>query len=343
MREIFYNSVISDKTIDEIKLLTLYYDKVNVVNDSIYTIGFDKVSGEPIVIDLPFLPENFNIEYGLLIDEGILSTTKRDETIKNDIFAQDISKLVNSKEDYIFPFINSNKDTREITSEVFTILKSLLKYKPGEKINKEFIWWYYAFKLNWSIKLLLEGKNCINGNNNLNYLFEHLRNDIFIKNISIGKQSYTKSFAIDAIKLKLPNPSLMSFEDILELKLKLKDQLEEFSFTINTIELKCKTLFGSDYITELEYKNIFYNEIKKPINELELKIKNLKSKTFREFVSNLKNPKSYSPLIGTVYASLPLKYTLLTSFGLIALQTYQQYREEHREIENNGLYFLLQL
>lgn len=343
MREIYYNSVISSKTAEEIKLLTLYYDKINIVNDCIYTIGYDKEQSKVITVDLPFIPESFNSEYGVLIEEGILSITKRDETIKGDPFAKEISKLVNSKEDYIFPFHETESDTRMITEEVYTIMSTLLNFSPDQPINKEFIWWYYAFKLNWSVRLLLEGHNCINGSNNLNYLFGELLRQMSSTNNTLGSKGYTKSLAVDAIKLKLPNPSLLSFEDVLELKLRLKDELQEFSQTINSIEIKNKILFGSDDMSDEHYSSIFYNEIQKPLKDLEIKMANLNSKTFRELIASMKNPKSFAPLIGTVVASLPIEYTLMTSLGMIAGQSYLQYKEEQRNITNNGLYFLLKL
>ena len=134
----------------------------------------------------------------------------------------------------------------------------------------------------------------------------------------------------------------MSFEDILELKLKLKDELALFYQTINSIEVKNKQLFDAD-IKNNEYETIFFTEIQKPLSELEIKMKNLKSKTFRKFIDKMQNPKSYVPLIGTVVASMPIEYALLTSLGLTTGQSYLEFKEEKREISNNGLSFLLKL
>ena len=342
MREIYFNSDITPKTVEEIKLLTLYYDKINVVNDCIYTTQFDKEKNKVVTKDLQFIPESFKTDYSLLINEGILSVTKRDET-KYDPFASEISKLVNSKEDYIFPSHETEKDTRIITKEVYDVMSNLLDFSHGQPINKNFIWYYYAFKLNWSLKLLLEGRNCINGSNNLNYLFGELLKQMDLTNKNLGKSGYRKSLAVDAIKLKLPNPSLLSFDDILELKHRLKDELVDFSQTINSIELKNKKMFGESDLSDEEYSSIFFNEIQKPLKDLEIKLKNINNKAFRGFVENLKNPKSFAPLIGTVVASLPIQYTLMVSLGLIASQSYLQYKEEQKIVKNNGLYFLLKL
>jgi hypothetical protein len=46
MREICYNSDVTPKATNEIKLLSLYYDRINVVNDVVYTPKFEKVKGQ---------------------------------------------------------------------------------------------------------------------------------------------------------------------------------------------------------------------------------------------------------------------------------------------------------
>jgi hypothetical protein len=45
MREIYYNSDITPRSASEIKLLALYYDKINIVNDAVYTPKFVKKGG----------------------------------------------------------------------------------------------------------------------------------------------------------------------------------------------------------------------------------------------------------------------------------------------------------
>ena len=106
--------------------------------------------------------------------------------------------------------------------------------------------------------------------------------------------------------------------------------------------LNVSQLFDQD-IKESEYEAIFFNEIQKPLTDLQTKMTNLKSKTFRKFVDKMQNPKSYAPLIGTIAASLPLEYTLLASLGMVTGQSYLEYKEEKRELRNNGLYFLLKI
>ncbi|MFT3823413.1 MAG: hypothetical protein QM731_05810 [Chitinophagaceae bacterium] len=348
MREIYYNSDITPKAINEIKLLALYYDRINIVNDAVYSPKFDMVDGEfkfTGTDTLQFIPNSFTSDYKLLINEGLISITQKKEEQENEYekkLTRKISDLVNSHQDLIFPSHPKENNGKIITEEVYDIMKYMLDFEWNKPIETDFIWWYYAFKLKWFIKLLIDGKNCLSSSNNLNNLFSAFIQDSTKTNQNLGIKGYTKSLAFDALKISLPNPDLLSFEDILELKLKLKDQLAFFYQTINSIEVKNKELFTSD-IKENDYQAIFFNEIEKPHRELELKMKNLNSKTFRNFIEKIKDPKSYAPLIGTVVASLPIHYTLLASLGLTTSQSYSEYREEKREIENNGLYFLLKL
>lgn len=348
MREIYYNSDITPKSTNEIKLLTLYYDKINIVNDAVYAPKFIK-KGEEIefeeVEDLQFIPKSFQTDYKLLIDQEILNITKRDETRLDEydqLFSRSISELVNKENDYIYPYHPKEPGVKIITEEVYHVMKHMLDFKWGDPIEIHYMWFYYAFKLKWFIKLLMEGQTCITSSNNLNHLFTTFINNSEQVNLNTRKGGYSKSLAFDALKIALPNPDVLSLEDILEIKLKLKDELGLFYQTINAIEVKSKQMFDTN-IKQDDYQAMFFSEIQRPLLELETKMKNLKSKTFRQFVDKLKDYKTYVPIVGTVVANMPMQYAVLASLGMTVGQSYLEFKEEQREISNNGLYFLLKL
>lgn len=348
MREIYYNSDITRKSAGEIKLLALYYDKINIVNDAVYAPKFGK-KGEKIefeeVEDMQFIPKSFREDYKLLIDHGMLNITKRDEAEADEydgLFSKSINTLVNNEDDYIYPFHPTEPGAKIITEEIYEILKHMLGFKWGDPIPSMYVWYYYAFKLKWFLKLLMEGQTCITSSNNLHYLFSRFVSNTEKIDLNFGIEGRSKSLAFDALKIGLPNPDVLSLEDILEMKLKLKDELGLFYQTINAIEVKNKQLIGTN-IKQDEYQALFFSEIQKPLLELETKMKNLKSKTFRQFVDRMKDYKTYVPLVGTVVASMPMQYAVLASLGMTASQSYLEYKEEKREINNNGLYFLLKL
>ena len=348
MREIYYNSDITPNSENEIKLLALYYDKINIVNDAVYAPKFSQASGKfefDGVEDFQFIPKTFRTDYKVLIDENLIAITERNENSEDEFekgLSKKISEIVNANHNSIFPNHPTEKDGKIITEEVYNVMKYMWDFEWGKPVETDLIWWYYSLKLKWFLKLLMEGKTCLSSSNNLNNLFSSFIQKSNNSNSNLKSQGYTKSLALDALKISLPNPDILSFEDLLELKLKLKDELGVFYQTINTIEVKNKQLYDTD-LKENEYQSIFFSEIQKPLTDLENNMKNLNSKTFRKFIEKMQNPKTYVPLIGTVVASMPIHYTLLSSLGLTAGMTLLEYKEEKRELQNNGLYFLLKL
>lgn len=346
MRTIYYNSDITPSAINEIKLLALYYDKVVIVNDAVYTPKFETIDGKfqlAGVEDIQFIPKTFERDYNLLIDEGIIDVIKKDENEEDEYgkrLAKKISSIVNSSQDIIFPNHPNEKDSKIITKEVYEVMKYMFDYEWGKPVEVNIVWWYYSLKLKWFLKLLMEGENCLSSSNNLNILFKKFIKEISKSEANTNIPGRNRSLALDAFKLGLPNPDLLSFDDILELKIRLKDELNLFKQTINSIEIKNKELLTSDVLDE-EYQNMVFIEIQKPLSELKNKIINLNSRTFRKFIERMQNPKTYAPLIGTVVAGLPLQYALLSSLGLTTGVSYLEYKEEKRELQSNGLYFLL--
>lgn len=336
MKHIFLNSVITPKTVNEIKFLSLYYDKISVINDAIYTIDINHQTKEPSVRKIPFLPEDFETDYRYLLDDGVLEIVNRDENAEDEnfdsVYAKSISELVNKKWDYLFP----KKDNNIILSnEVKDIV--LYTFRKEKKVPLELLWWFYSFKLKRSLKLLIEGHKCLNSSSNLEYLFNEY--------VSINtKSKYFESAKLvkQAISMSLPSVDMLNFEDILNLKYKLKDELEEFSNVINSIEVRYKRNSINE-IPNFEYNHIFQLEIEKPYKDLQKKIQSLNRKTFLSFINKAKEINTYVPMIGSFIASVPLKYSLMLSLGIISLETYLEYKNNKEELNNNGLNYLLKL
>jgi hypothetical protein len=348
MREIHYNSNFTPKVDNEVKLLALYYDKIHVANDAVWTPTFKLANGKfefDKSIASEFISKTFRNDYKLLIEEGIIEIAKHTGNHSKEFeqrFSTKVNDLISSHQVLIFPNQPTDTEARIITEEVYDIMKNMVDYEWGKPVEVNFIGFYYASKIKWTIKTLIEGNNCISSSNNLNTLFSSLIKELKLSKTTLEENGYNKALAFDAIKYSLPNPDSLSLEDILELKFKLKDELLAFSQVINSIEVRNKQVFSED-IKGNGYQAVLFNEVQKPLLDLETKMKNLKSKTFRHFIDRIQNPKSYVPLIGTIAASLPMEYALLASLGLTAGQSFLEFKEEKREISNNGLSFLLKI
>src|SRR5690606_25582336 len=159
------------------KLLALYYDKINIVNDAVYTPKFSKTNGKfesDGGEDFQFIPKTFRTDYKILIDENLIEITERNKTNENEFekeFASKASEIVNSNHDLIFPNHPTEKDGKIITEEVYEVMKHMSGFEWGKPVETELIWWYYSLKLKWFLKLLIEGKTCLSSSNNLNGLF----------------------------------------------------------------------------------------------------------------------------------------------------------------------------
>ncbi|WP_277014905.1 hypothetical protein [Flavobacterium lindanitolerans] len=252
MREIYYNSDITPKSANEIKLLALYYDKINIVNDAVYAPKFSRANGTfefDGVGDFQFIPKTFTTDYKVLIDENLISITERNEKKEDEfekVLASKISEIVNSNQDLIFPNHPTEKDGKIITEEVYDIMKYMWDFDWGKPVETNLIWWYYSLKLKWFLKLLIEGETCLSSSNNLKALFSTFIQQSTKSNKNLKTKGYTKSLALDALKISLPNPDILSFDELLELKLRLKDELGLFYQTINSIEVKNKQLYNAD-------------------------------------------------------------------------------------------------
>lgn len=121
MREIYYNSDITPKSVNEIKLLALYYDKINIVNDAVYIPKFRQANGKfefDGVEDFQFIPKSFRTDYKVLIDENLIEITERNKSNENKFnngFTSKVSEIVNSNHDLIFPNHPTEIDSKIIT------------------------------------------------------------------------------------------------------------------------------------------------------------------------------------------------------------------------------------
>lgn len=59
MDHIYLNSVITQETINEIKFLSLYYDKISIIHDIVYTIELNPETNAPYVKGIPFFAFKF--------------------------------------------------------------------------------------------------------------------------------------------------------------------------------------------------------------------------------------------------------------------------------------------
>lgn len=143
----------------------------------------------------------------------------------------------------------------------------------------------------------------------------------------------TVDFYENALRVFLPNYSMLSVEDIFEIKTKANDEIEALSDYINGLQVDNMNL---------DDVNLYIRKKVEPsINELNAKIKNLKLSALQKVLS-LRNV-AFIPLMVTLLPNLPSCVPLITSAALITADAALDIKKEYNLIKQNPLFFSLKL
>lgn len=159
-------------------------------------------------------------------------------------------------------------------------------------------------------------------------------NDIFLKNRNQNKNNAINQ--LEYASILLPDLSNASFEDILEIRYKMKDELLELKQYINS-------LINKDEKDDININQIVQQKINYAISNFELKMKDIKINVAQKFLTEIKNPLSYTPLIGTFLNDIPAHISLLISLGLIGTNVGLEYIKQLNNIKKDNMYFLFNL
>lgn len=85
------------------------------------------------------------------------------------------------------------------------------------------------------------------------------------------------------------------------------------------------------------------NNIQPSLIELKNKIIKSKINVAQNFLDEIKDYKSYTPLICSLFIGIPKQIALLLSLGLIGVKMILKWKNENIDIKNNGLYYLYDL
>lgn len=357
------------ENVDDIKIAALYYDKINIMENDVYTINKPKVemmNGKKRVVSTVrgtynCLTGEFSSNLKMLEDEGIIDYFEsNDYTIEpansnqeNEIpelmkvAMQNTSYLLrNSKKQLWYEKISGNNLLLKLDPEVKAIHKKFVgELKVGSKIDLEFIYNYYRNLLSYLLFYISVGETTITSSKLIDNYINNIYIDALNKNVrsdyDIKKYGLPKIYT-DTIRLFLPDVSKMPIEDILELRVKLKDELEGFRY----FSLKLSKEIQENF----DYKDIICDTqrcveitLKPAINELTQKLKGMKLNIASKFIDELRNPKTYAPLVGSIFLNLPSHLTTLLSLGLAGSKVAIESYKEFSELKQNGLYYLIKL
>lgn len=354
-------------SLELIKYCILYFDQISI-DEPILVDGIQDVDkkldrrgkGLSKIVFTPYISDEISLIKKLLLKEGICIDGEeycfgRYTQLAEELVAQN-SKLFFSPESFV---LHKNKleiltDVKIISDEAKQAIAAIISKEDYYRIlsvNPEFSsvsdvpGFYFVFGLYKGLIDLLfshieDGKNVITNSSLINKILL----DYYASNNKRLKKAELKyNFAqIEATKILLPFVQNAPIDDILEIRHKANDELLELRNYIETTlhDLKYEMF---EKIPSNEIQKIVNRKIVPSIRQFERKLVGLNIFTAKEFVKNMANPLSYSPMLTTFFSDVPPAMSLGFSLGMISLETFLQRKCKKIEIQNEPLYFTVKI
>ena len=365
--EIVLNLNSAENSLDLIKYCTLYFDKlkidapINIDSVEILSDTPDSEGGYSSRINFTqYISDSVKIIRNMLIKEGICiddehSSLGQYNQLAKKIVAQN-SHLFFSSESFTMQknSMEIRNDAEIILDEAKQAISEIISQEdrcriqsvtPGFKYSSNIPDFYLVLNLYKGLIDLLfshieKGDNVITNSSVTNKI---LLNYYASHNKILRKSGLKYNFAqVEATKILLPFVKNAPMDDILEIRYKANDELLELR---NYVETTLKDLTNEIFLN-LSYKEIgqtLNQKITPSIRQFERKLKGLNVFTAQEFIKNMENPLSYSPMLTTFFTNVPAIASIGFSLGIISLKTFLQRKSKKLEIQNDPLYFTVKL
>ena len=215
-----------------------------------------------------------------------------------------------------------------------------------KKEISNFIFKYYGHLISAFLRNLDKGEKLLTTSNLLHdFIIDYYNSHDFQETqVQLNKVLNLNPFIVfDAIKLAVPNLTQLSMEDVLDIRLKLKDELLAFKAYNKALQLEFELDGMDEKYLRSKSAEIVNVKIKPALEDLQRKLKDVNLSIPTTILKEVKDPKSYSPLILSFTNNISSTYAILVSLGLMSFSTAVDYYKAKKEIKQNGLYYLLKL
>lgn len=372
MKTVNYISHMLEDNVEEVKALALYFDQINIIeqrhihvlapeknakivrkNGKTYVeskvISTNDFTDERFLLHLKDFEKNNVIKYLIDADSGGKSPQPGIQSISSDMQINDLvlfhSELVGKKHNekqvtdekgrIVLSYdLELNKEARHLTEKLFN---------DTDNTNK--LMSYYAKVFKTFVNYYERGDDVLTSSKYINDIFKEIsKTDRFKEAQTAFKNEFnvTPSFALEAIRLGLPNLGKFPPEEILRFKEKSKDELLEFQTKLETITLDLLSQHDLNYINNNAQK-IADLKIRPLIENISSSLDNSKFKVIQELIKEAKDPKSYSPLLLTFSDKVSNSMILLISAGLVGLNVGLEHYSRIKEAKKDGIYYLYKM
>jgi hypothetical protein len=141
----------------------------------------------------------------------------------------------------------------------------------------------------------------------------------------------------------LPNLEAMSFEDVLELRLTLEDEVSAFREQIALLSERIRAEpWEPNFVREIE--RISEHDIQPTLRKLQRKLEGSQKEVVLRAFKNILSAPTVLSMVATIWAGLPPLIILAVAAGLVSIETAREYHfKRERIFQTNGLSLLLRL
>jgi len=309
----------SEQTMDLIKLAALYYDRVNVVcpEDDSFQLYDQKLL-------LPLVP----LEMNRVIEKTALNL--QSSMAQFTVFLEDR----NTGREILRTFIRGMLDSDGFINSLTWMLSQV----RGSEDFAQLLGRYFLSQLLAVYIPILNKQACISNNASVLSAITQLlqRSDMQLFQFSKSLQDL---MVINNTPILLPNFSNLSSEDILEMRLRANDELQELRCYLSELSSKYdaedKQLTGA--------KDFIERDIKRAIQQFENKTKGLRKETIQRALKSMANPLSYAPMLTTFIKEAPVWVAAGVSMGIITAEAAVEYSKQKDKLKEDPLYFTVKL
>jgi hypothetical protein len=372
MKTVNYISHMLEENVEDIKALALYFDQINIIeqrhihilapernakivkkNGKAYieskVVSTNDFTEENFLLHLKDFEKNKVIKYLMDADSGGSSLQPGVQSISSDMQINDLvlyhTELVGKKHNekqytdgegrVILSYdLELNKEATHLTEKLFN---------DTDNTNK--LLSYYARVFKTFVNYYEEGKDVLTTSKYVNDLFKEIsKTDRFKETQKAFKNEFnvTPSFALEAIKLGLPNLGKFPSEEILRFKENSKDELLEFQTKLELLTFDLLNQYDFNYINTNAQK-IADIKIRPLIENIRSSLDNSKFKVIQELIKEAKDPRSYSPLLLTFSDKISSSLILLISAGLVSLNVGLEHYSRIKKAKKDGIYYLYKM
>ena len=339
----------SEQTMDLIKLAALYYDKVNVV--------FPEVL-ENVSNNLPYFNHEFLLSIKTLWENGVATVKafvpaydpKLSDVLMDDFLSAEMAEMFRARGNKDDGLLQQTINDMQLIDGYRNIecTKVLSKfYNSNSYPGYQMVAFEYCYSLlNILYTLFCNRQNCVSSSERLGqWLNQMLQQWLQMLQQSSDNSkrfkgiSHDLTTALDTTPILLPNYSSLDYEDILEMRLKAGDELQELRCYLG--ELSSKYDAEDKQLTTA--KDFIERDIRRAINQFESKAKGLRKETIQRALKSMANPLSYAPMLTTFIKEVPLWVSTGLSMGIITADAALEYSRQKDKLKDDPLYFTVKL